>query len=207
MQLLQARADGVDEMRLSHARCAIDEERVEGHLMRVLSYAQSYGARQLVGYALDKVVEGVVSVEVGVELLQWLWSGVSRLRRHRLAHGGGAVCAALVDGEPVFRIHLYLIYKFYAPAVDAQEHLTQQRQEVRLDMLAEIGARHTQSELVAFDIKAVERHGRKPDVILLLADVVAYDLQTRRPALALCVVSGHILFGSVVSCAYPGAVA
>ena len=53
-------ADGVDQVRLAHARGPIEEEGVEGALPRIACDGQGHGARQFVAIAFDEGAEGVV---------------------------------------------------------------------------------------------------------------------------------------------------
>ena len=67
--LLAAHANGVDQMGLTAAGGTVYEEGVEGGLARMLCDRESYRARQLVGVALDIVLESLLGIELRVQLL------------------------------------------------------------------------------------------------------------------------------------------
>ena len=80
VHLTDAQADGVAEVRLADARRAIDEKRVEGRLTRIVRHGYAGRTSQLVGHALEEVIERIATVELRVQLLG------RHLREGRLDH-------------------------------------------------------------------------------------------------------------------------
>ena len=70
IELHDAVADGVGEVRLSAARRSVDEHRVELAVVRMLGYRLSHAARQFVAVALNEVGESLSRIELRVEFLR-----------------------------------------------------------------------------------------------------------------------------------------
>ena len=79
VQLLGAHADGIGEVRLSHARRPVEEEGVETAATGIFGNIKPHGARKAVGFAFKEVVERVRGVEIRVE-----GQHAARLRRNDL---------------------------------------------------------------------------------------------------------------------------
>lgn len=80
VHLADAQADGVAEVRLADARWAVDEKRVEGRLARIVRHGYAGRTSQLVGHALEEVIERIATVELRVQFLG------RHLREGRLDH-------------------------------------------------------------------------------------------------------------------------
>ena len=113
--LLAAHADGVDQVCLATTRGTVDEEGIERTLARMLSDGEADGTWQLVGIALDEVLEGLLRVELGIQLLgrggiecRWRLVGALRLldlRRTIALHSGGHVVLGLDRDDTVAQFH------------------------------------------------------------------------------------------------------
>ena len=68
VQTFGFQSDGVAEVGLSQTSAAIDDQGVERALSRVFGHFKAGGTRQAVAFAFDEVVEGVVFVELRVDL-------------------------------------------------------------------------------------------------------------------------------------------
>ena len=139
VELTEAVADGVDQVGLADAGAAVDEQRVERGLLGVLRNGSAHGEGELVGGALDEVVEGVGGVQLRVELLQ----GLRRLvdgRGYVYGRGGYVGGGGQIHGDVVGGIGRHLIDKAYACAIYACEHGAQQLDVVGLDVFIDEGA-------------------------------------------------------------------
>ncbi len=70
IHLLATHTDGVDEVRLATARGTIDKEGVERRLAWMLSDGETHRSRELVGIALDEVLEGLLGIQLRVQSLR-----------------------------------------------------------------------------------------------------------------------------------------
>ena len=84
--LLAAHADGVDQVCLATTRGTVDKEGIERALARMLGDGEADGTWKFVGIALDEVLEGLLRVELGIQLLgrsgiecRWRLVGALRL--------------------------------------------------------------------------------------------------------------------------------
>ena len=68
--LLATYTDSVDQMGLTTTGRTVDEEGIEGTLAWMLCYGEANGTRQFVGIALDKVLEGLLHIKLGIQLLR-----------------------------------------------------------------------------------------------------------------------------------------
>ena len=68
IQFFDFGADGVHQMRLAHARCPINEQRVEDGLGRIESYGFGHAAREFVAFSLYESFEVVVTFQVRIQL-------------------------------------------------------------------------------------------------------------------------------------------
>ena len=68
--LLAAHTDSIHKMGLATARGAIDKERIKGGLSRMFSNGEADGTRQFVGITLDEVLEGLLRIKLGIQLLR-----------------------------------------------------------------------------------------------------------------------------------------
>ena len=113
--LLAAHTDGVDQVGLATTRGTIDKEGIERALARMLGDGEADGTWQLVGIALDEVLEGLLRVELGIQLLgrssiecrRRLISALRLLdiRRTIALHGGGHVVLGLDRNDTVAQFH------------------------------------------------------------------------------------------------------
>ena len=71
VQLLGAYTDRIDQVCLSASTGTVDKHRIELRSSRVLRNRKSYTAWQLVTVALNEVCEGVVGIQLTVDVL-WL---------------------------------------------------------------------------------------------------------------------------------------
>ena len=79
IHLLAAHANCIDQVRLATPRRTIDEEGVKGGLSRMLRDGETHRTWQLVGIALDEILEGLLGIQLGIESL---WnSGIERCGR------------------------------------------------------------------------------------------------------------------------------
>ena len=70
IHLLAAHTDGVDEVRLATTRGAIDKERIERRLTRMLCNRKAHRTGQLVGIAFDIVLESLLGIQLRVQSLR-----------------------------------------------------------------------------------------------------------------------------------------
>ena len=68
--LLTTHTNGIDQVGLSAARGTIDKERIKGGLARMLCDRESDGTRQFVAVAFDIVLESLLRIELGIQLLR-----------------------------------------------------------------------------------------------------------------------------------------
>ena len=70
IHLLAAYTNGIDQMRLTTTRRTIDKKRVERGLARMLRDGEAHRTRQLVGIALNVVLEGLLRIQLRVQSLR-----------------------------------------------------------------------------------------------------------------------------------------
>ena len=67
--LLTAHTDSIHKMGLATARGTVNKERIKCGLSRMLGNGEADGTRQLVGITLDEVLEGLLRIKLGIQLL------------------------------------------------------------------------------------------------------------------------------------------
>ena len=179
-------------MGLAHPRSAIDEQGIECRFSRFLGYFESSRACQTVAVALDEIVEGVVFVQLRVDL-QFLQSGndegIDRSLRQGLRRGppDGVFREVAVRAGHRHRVgrvgavHPDLVGEFALRTDEPLDGSAQMVDEMGFEELDEERTGH-------FDEQGAvgERHGHnglKPRRIALLLDVVLDDLKAIIPYL------------------------
>ena len=142
----------------------------------MLGNGDANGARQLVGVALNKSLEGLLRVELWVELL---WNGGVE-HRGRLVGASGGLGA--VDGGGLFALHhLHLpVLAVYDEAVlqfgvlgkALVERPSHQTHVVLLQILVDVRAWNLHQHCLLLFVVAFEDNGLEPRFIYLLCDVL-----------------------------------
>ena len=78
IDLLAPHTDSIDQMGLATARGAVDEEWIKSGLSGMLGNVEPDSTGQLVGVAFDEVLESLLGIELGIQLLRR--SGIKRRR-------------------------------------------------------------------------------------------------------------------------------
>ena len=190
VQTLGFQSYGMAEMRFPQSRATVDDQGVERAFARIFSYFETSRTRQTVAFALDEVVEGVVLVELRVDL-QFLQPGddegvdrpFRKPLRGRLADGvlrEAAVGARQGGGAlPVGAVDNHLVIQLAFLADETLDDRLQQVDVVLLKIFHEEIGRHFDGERV---VDQREGHDAlKPCRIALLCDVIFNHRQAPVP--------------------------
>lgn len=150
----------------------------------MLGYGESDGARQLVAIALQVVIEGLVRIQLRIEVLR---SSIHR-RRTLVGAVGRTTRVHLVGGLPlqVLRQMMGLVGNDTVGQLDTMTKATgkdrgQQTDIVFLQVLIEECAGYLQKQRLRVGIIRLKDEGLEPCIILLLFDVLLYQSQGAVP--------------------------
>ena len=185
IEFLSAHADGIDQMGLAPAGRAEDEEGLEGRLARMLGDGEAHRARQLVGVALDEALEGLLRVELGVQVLRH--GGIEH--RGGLVAAGGLARSLHIVGTLALHLLILLVL-----AVDDQpigqadigletigECPSHKTNVVLLQVLVDVRAWNLHQHCLLLLVVGLEDNGLEPRFIYLLCDVLPDEMEAVVP--------------------------
>ena len=146
IQFLDLGTDGIDQVRLSHTRCAIDEQRIENGFGRIERHGLGHAAREFVAFSFYKSLKVIVTLQVRIQFVH------QRLARHVLDLGlgrsGGRVGGMRRQRHRRGRIvdYHHVVHQLASFAEHLIYGLAEQVDELLFQELIEELARHLQNQ-------------------------------------------------------------
>ena len=149
----------------------------------MLCNRQTNSARELVGVALDEALEGLVQIELGIDIVRGSIEHSRRLVALLLAHGFDidSLTTLHIDGHVVLLVGYHAIVQLYILAKTTTKHLAQQHHIVLFQIFVHVHTRYLHEESPAVFIVVLEDDRREPCSVLLLSDVFLNQMKAVVP--------------------------